>query len=74
MTSFTESEERIELRRQVRKLASGYGREWFVERARSGEKTTELWLEIAKAGYLGVNIPEEYGGGGGGIGDVAAVC
>ena len=67
MTNFTESEERIELRRQVAKLASGYGRDWFVERARSGEKTTELWLEIAKAGYLGINIPEEYGGGGGGI-------
>ena len=29
---------------------------------------------IGKAGYLGVNIPEEYGGGGGGIGDLAAVC
>ena len=51
-----------------------YGRECFTEQARAGEKTTELWLEIGKAGYLGVNIPEEYGGGGGGIGDLAAVC
>jgi alkylation response protein AidB-like acyl-CoA dehydrogenase len=74
MTTFTESEERQELRRQVARLAKGYGREWFVERARAGEKTTELWLEIGKAGYLGINIPEQYGGGGGGIGDVAAVC
>ncbi|KQV77427.1 acyl-CoA dehydrogenase [Nocardioides sp. Root122] len=74
MTNFTESEERQELRRQVAKLASRYGRDWFAEKARSGEKTTELWLEIAKAGYLGINVPEEYGGGGGGIGDVAAVC
>ena len=74
MSTFTESEERQELRRQVARLASGYGRDWFVERARAGEKTTELWMEIAKAGYLGINVPEEYGGGGGGIGDVAAVC
>jgi alkylation response protein AidB-like acyl-CoA dehydrogenase len=73
-TAFTESEERQELRRQVAKLASGYGREYFTEKARSREKTTDLWLAIGKAGYLGVNIPEEYGGGGGGIGDVAAVC
>ncbi len=43
-------------------------------RPASGGKTTELWLEIGKNGYLGINIPEEYGGGGGGIGDVAAVC
>ena len=71
---FTESEERQELRRQVAKLASTYGRDWFVERARAGEKTTDLWLEIGRAGYLGINIPEEHGGGGGGIGDIAAVC
>ena len=71
---FTESEERLELRRQVARLASKYGREWFTDKARSGEKTTELWLEIGKNGYLGINIPEEYGGGGGGIGDIAAVC
>ena len=74
MTRFTETEERQELRRQVAKLASTYGREYFTSGARSGEKTTDLWLAIGKAGYLGINIPEEYGGGGGGIGDVAAVC
>ena len=56
------------------KLASSYGRDWFTEKARAGEKTTELWLDIAKSGSLGINIPEEYGGGGGGIGDIAAVC
>jgi alkylation response protein AidB-like acyl-CoA dehydrogenase len=74
MTSFTESEERLALRREVSRLASKYGREWFTDKARAGEKTTELWLEIARNGYLGINIPEEYGGGGGGVGDVAAVC
>ena len=28
---------------------------------------------MGKQGYLGVAVPEEYGGGGGGIGDLAAV-
>ena len=74
MTSYTESDERRTLRREVAKLAASYGREWFTQKARSGEKTTELWLEIGRSGYLGINIPEEYGGGGGGIGDIAAVC
>src|SRR3954468_844485 len=74
MSSFTESEERQTLRREVAKLASTYGREYFTRQARAGEKTTDLWLAIGKAGYLGINIPEEYGGGGGGVGDVAAVC
>uniref|UniRef100_UPI001867E48E acyl-CoA dehydrogenase family protein n=1 Tax=Pseudomonas sp. K8 TaxID=212200 RepID=UPI001867E48E len=74
MTNFSESEERRALRREVAKLASKYGREYFTEKARSGGKTTDLWVEIGKNGYLGINIPEEYGGGGGGIGDIAAVC
>ena len=72
--AFTESEERKTLRREVARLAKGYGREYFTRQARSGGKTTDLWLEIGKNGYLGINIPEEYGGGGGGIGDIAAVC
>ena len=72
--SFTESEERQDLRREVSKLAGKFGRDYFTAQARAGEKTTDLWLEIGKAGYLGINIPEEYGGGGGGIGDIAAVC
>ena len=73
-TMFTESDERQELRRQVARLAGKYGREYFATQARTGGKTSELWLEIGKNGYLGINIPEEYGGGGGGIGDIAAVC
>ena len=72
--AFTETEERRELRAQVAKLAGKYGREYFTAKARAGEKTTDLWLEIGRNGYLGINVPEEYGGGGGGIGDVAAVC
>ena len=73
-TPFTESEERQELRKQVARLAGKFGRDWFTAKARAGEKTTELWLEMGRNGYLGINIPEEYGGGGGGIGDIAAAC
>ncbi len=72
--AFTETDERRALRQAVAKLAGGYGREYFTKQARAGGKTTDLWLEIGKHGYLGINIPEEYGGGGGGIGDIAAVC
>ncbi|MCW2765712.1 MAG: acyl-CoA dehydrogenase domain protein [Nocardioides sp.] len=74
MSEFSESDERRTLRKEVARLAKGYGRDYFVGQARSGGKTTDLWLEIGKNGYLGINIPEEYGGGGGGIGDIAAVC
>src|SRR5699024_481178 len=36
--------------------------------------TDELWAEAGRLGYLGVAVPTEHGGGGGGIGDLAAVC
>src|SRR5680860_1325952 len=71
--AFTETPERQSLRREVGKLAASYGREYFVRQARSGAKTTELWQDMGEHGYLGVAVAEEYGGGGG-IGDLAAVC
>ncbi|KHL10681.1 hypothetical protein CLV56_2151 [Mumia flava] len=73
-TAFSESEERRELRKAVADLGRKYGRDYFLEAHREGRKTTELWAEAGKLGYLGVAIPEEYGGGGGEIGDLAAVC
>jgi alkylation response protein AidB-like acyl-CoA dehydrogenase len=71
--SFVESEERRELRKVVGELGKKYGYEWFNRQARTGGHTTELWLEAGKLGYLGVNLPEQYGGGGGGMADLSIV-
>ncbi|HET6503725.1 MAG TPA: acyl-CoA dehydrogenase family protein [Amycolatopsis sp.] len=72
--NFTESEERTALRAAVGDLARKYGHEYYSKLARSGGHTTELWNEAGRLGYLGVSVPEEYGGGGAGIGDLAAAC
>lgn len=72
--NFTESAERIALRQAVAEMAAKYGEKYVYEAAKEGRKTTELWQEAGKLGYLGVSIPREYGGGGGEIGDLAAVC
>ncbi|MEV0676215.1 acyl-CoA dehydrogenase family protein [Actinosynnema sp. NPDC050436] len=74
MTDYVESDERRALRAAVRDFAAGYGPGYFLAKARAGEKTDELWAAAGRLGYLGVAVPEEYGGGGGGIGDLAAVC
>ncbi|TDD29912.1 acyl-CoA dehydrogenase family protein [Kribbella turkmenica] len=71
--SFIESEERRALRKAVGELGKKYGYAWFNQQARTGGHTTELWLEAGKLGYLGVNLPEQYGGGGGGIADLSIV-
>jgi alkylation response protein AidB-like acyl-CoA dehydrogenase len=73
VTPFGEPEERIALREAVARLAGKYGDAYIARQAASGEKTTDLWLEMGRHGFLGVNIPEEYGGGGGGMADLAAV-
>ncbi|WP_199440818.1 acyl-CoA dehydrogenase family protein [Umezawaea beigongshangensis] len=74
MNAFIETEERRALRAAVAALGARYGHEYFTAKARAGEKTAELWAEAGALGYLGVSVPESYGGGGGGIGDLAAVC
>jgi hypothetical protein len=69
-----ESPERQALRSAVGELGAAYGPDYYLGKARAGGKTTELWQEAGRLGYLGVHIPVEHGGGGGGIGDLAAVC
>jgi len=71
--NFVEPEERTALRKAVAELGAKYGHEYYSKKARADEKTHELWDEAGRLGYLGVNIPEEYGGGGAGIADLAAV-
>lgn len=71
--NFVETEERRALRAAVGELGKKYGYAYFNERARSGQRVTELWLEAGKLGYLGVNLPEQYGGGGGGMADLSIV-
>ncbi|WP_199433085.1 acyl-CoA dehydrogenase family protein [Qaidamihabitans albus] len=72
--NFVESEERQALRKAVAELGRSYGHQYYLEKARGGGHTSELWDEAGRLGYLGVAVPEEYGGGGAGIGDLAAVC
>jgi alkylation response protein AidB-like acyl-CoA dehydrogenase len=72
--NFDPTPEQQQLRDAVAALGRRYGHAYFVGKARAGEHTTELWDEAGKLGYLGVSVPAEYGGGGGGITDLAIVC
>ncbi|MFD8967318.1 acyl-CoA dehydrogenase family protein [Streptomyces sp. NPDC059568] len=59
-----ETEEQSALRAAVAALGRRHGR---------GYDRESLWREAGKLGYLGVNLPEEYGGGGGGIAELSLV-
>jgi alkylation response protein AidB-like acyl-CoA dehydrogenase len=70
---FTQSDEHLMLREAVSAIANKFGHEYYVAKARADGRTTELWDAVGEAGFLGVNVPEEYGGGGGGITELALV-
>jgi alkylation response protein AidB-like acyl-CoA dehydrogenase len=59
-----ETEERRALRQAVGELGRRHGRGYDAEK---------LWREAGSLGYVGVNLPEEYGGGGGGLTELAIV-
>ncbi|WP_375486489.1 acyl-CoA dehydrogenase family protein [uncultured Mycobacterium sp.] len=72
-TSFIENEERQALRKAVAALVSNYGPDYYLEKARAHQHTDELWNEAGKLGFLGVNLPEQYGGGGAGMYELSLV-
>src|SRR3954469_9142676 len=57
-------QEETMLRETVRSICLGFGEKYTREKAAPDEPPTELWEALASRGYLGVNIPEEYDGGG----------
>jgi alkylation response protein AidB-like acyl-CoA dehydrogenase len=69
-----QSAEQAELRATVARVAGKFGGSYYAARAQARESCDELWQALAEAGFIGVNIPAEYGGGGAGITELAIVC
>ncbi|QEV50147.1 acyl-CoA dehydrogenase [Streptomyces vinaceus] len=64
---FLETAEQRALRAAIAGLAGRH------DRSADGLWAEELWAEAGQLGYLGVNLPEEFGGGGGGITELSIV-
>ncbi len=48
------------------KVTAGFGPRYYQH--------AELWRALGDAGFVGVNLPERFGGGGGGVAGLAVVC
>jgi alkylation response protein AidB-like acyl-CoA dehydrogenase len=70
---FKETEEQVALRKAVAELGKRYGHDYTAPRARAHEPLTELWRDAGRSGFIGLNIPEQYGGGGAGMYELAVV-
>jgi acyl-CoA dehydrogenase len=64
---FELSEHQQAIRQQVRELAGRFGDEYWAERDERHEFPWEFYNAFAEGGWLGIAIPEEYGGSGLGI-------
>ncbi len=71
---FSEATELTALRQAVRSVMSPFGGAWYAQRAEERSATEEAWQALGRNGFLGVNLPEEYGGGGAGMQELAIVC
>jgi alkylation response protein AidB-like acyl-CoA dehydrogenase len=68
-----DTDEQRELRLVVRKMSEDFGRDYFQAVAKRGDFPHEMWAALGEAGFLGVHVPTEYGGGGGGFVDLSIV-
>lgn len=70
---FTPDDDLTEIREAVWQLASRFDAAYWEAQDRNREFPWEFYEAFASAGWLGICIPEEYGGGGMGITAAAAV-
>lgn len=66
-------EEETLLRDTVARIVAKYGHDYYQKCSATGEPMQELWDELGRNGYLGLNIAEEYGGSGAGLTQQAIV-
>jgi alkylation response protein AidB-like acyl-CoA dehydrogenase len=74
LVDFTDADEHVALRAAVAAVTAPFGGAYFAEHAERREPTTELWRALAKQGFIGINLPERFGGGGAGLAELTVVC
>src|SRR5260370_34528582 len=67
------SDERCRIRDAISRLCAGFGDAYWLERDRQGGFPEEVYAAVARDGWLGIAMPEEYGGAGLGIGEAATM-
>ncbi|ATR18851.1 Acyl-CoA dehydrogenase (plasmid) [Roseomonas mucosa] len=69
--NFALSPEQEAVQEAVARICAGFGDEYWLQRDREGGFPTDFHQALARDGWLGICMPEEYGGGGLGITEAA---
>lgn len=70
---FVETEELSLIKQTAREVAEGYDDEYWREVTDGERRPTEFWQDCADAGFLGVTVPEKYGGEGMGVVELTTI-
>lgn len=52
-------------------VAKKYDQQYWLKKARASEFTRELWDQVSEDGFMGIMVPEQYGGAGLGMTEMA---
>ncbi len=70
---FALTEDQQSVAEVIARICADFGDDYWLARDADGRFPTELHATLAKDGWLGICIPEEYGGAGLGIGEAAVM-
>ncbi len=70
---FSFSTDQIAIREAIGRICADFGDEYWLRKDREGGFPHELHAALAKDGWIGICMPEEYGGGGLGITEAAVM-
>jgi acyl-CoA dehydrogenase len=70
---FEEAEHLTSIRHAVREICAQFGDDYWRAKDSRHEFPWDCYNALAKAGWVGIAIPEQYGGGGGGITEASIV-
>src|SRR3546814_3521498 len=70
---FTLTEEQEAIRESVARLCAGFDDDYWLDRDETGEFPDDFHKAMAEAGWLGIAMPEEYGGAGLGVTEAASM-
>jgi acyl-CoA dehydrogenase len=71
---FTENEDHRAIRAAVRDVCKQFDDDYWMRLEAEHEFPWDFYREMAKGGWIGIAIPEEYGGGGQGITEASIGC
>ena len=71
---FTLPETAIAVRDGVAKVAARYGHDYWSRCDEECRFPHEVWQDLADGGWIGLCVPQEYGGGGQGMLELAVAC